>query len=88
MATHSSILAQKILRAEEPGGATPGGRKESDTTELLAFNISNILQKNTMQQLKRISYLYAVNLHVCVYVKKANYKQKMILQIQFFNLCK
>ena len=34
MATHSSILAWKILWTEEPGRMySPWGRKESDTTE-------------------------------------------------------
>ena len=35
MATHSSILAWKILQTEEPGGLQSMGRKESDTTEQL-----------------------------------------------------
>ena len=35
LATHSSILAWRILRTEEPGGYSPWGRKESDTTERL-----------------------------------------------------
>ena len=34
MATHSSILAWRIPRTEEPVGYSPQGRKESDTTEL------------------------------------------------------
>ena len=34
VATHSSILAWKIPRTEEPGGLySPWGREESDTTE-------------------------------------------------------
>ena len=32
MATHSSIRAWRILRTEEPGGYSPWGRKELDTT--------------------------------------------------------
>ena len=35
MATHSSILAWKILWTEEPVGYGPWGKKESDTTEQL-----------------------------------------------------
>ena len=35
MATHSSILAWRIPWTEEPGKYSPGGRKESDTTEWL-----------------------------------------------------
>ena len=34
MTTHSSILAWRIPRSEEPSGYSPQGRKESDTTEL------------------------------------------------------
>ena len=33
MATHSSILAQRIPWIEEPGGYSPWGQKESDITE-------------------------------------------------------
>ena len=33
MAIHSSILAQRILWTEEPGGCCPQCRTESDTTE-------------------------------------------------------
>jgi len=35
MATHSSILAWKIPWTEKPGGYSPWGRKELDTTERL-----------------------------------------------------
>ena len=34
MATHSNILAGRILWTEEPVGYSPWGRKESDKTEL------------------------------------------------------
>ena len=37
MATHSSILAEKIPWTEEPGGATIHGVTESDLTERLTF---------------------------------------------------
>ena len=37
MATHSSILAWRIPWMEEPGGYSPRGRKEWDTTERLHF---------------------------------------------------
>ena len=33
METHSSILARRILWTEKPGGLSPPGGKESDTTE-------------------------------------------------------
>ena len=35
MTTHASILAWRIPSAEEPGGYSPVGRKESDITELI-----------------------------------------------------
>ena len=41
MATHSSILAWRIPWTEEPGGLSPWGRKELDTTEgLTQYTIS------------------------------------------------
>ena len=40
MATHSSILAWRIPRTEDPGGLQSMGCKESDTTECdLFFNL-------------------------------------------------
>ena len=38
--THSSPLAWKISRMEEPGGLHPWGREESDMTEQLHFHFS------------------------------------------------
>ena len=38
MATHSGILAWEIPWTEEPGGYSPWGHKESDTTERLHFH--------------------------------------------------
>ena len=40
MATPSSTLAWKIPWTEEPGGYSPWGREESDTTEQLHFHFS------------------------------------------------
>ena len=40
MATHPSILAWRIPWTEEPGGYSPWGRKESDTTERLTHTQS------------------------------------------------
>ena len=34
MATHSSIIARRILGTEEPGGTAVHGVTESDTTEV------------------------------------------------------
>ena len=40
MMVHSSILAWRIQRTEEPGGLQPmGSQKESDTTERLSNNL-------------------------------------------------
>ena len=39
MATHFSIIAWKTPWAEEPGGYSPKGHKESDTTEWLSTYI-------------------------------------------------
>ena len=39
MAPHSSILAWRIPWTEEPGGYSPWGRKESDTTEQLGTSM-------------------------------------------------
>ena len=41
MATHSSTLAWKIPRMEEPGRLQSRGRKESDTAERLHFHYSS-----------------------------------------------
>ena len=41
MATHSSIPAWRIPRTEEPGGCSPWGHKESDTTERLTHTRSS-----------------------------------------------
>ena len=38
-ATHSSIHAWKIPWTEEPGGYSPWGLKESDTSEALHFTL-------------------------------------------------
>ena len=40
-ATHSSILAWRIPWTEDPGGYSPAGHKESDTTERLNRNSNN-----------------------------------------------
>ena len=39
MATHSSFLAWRIPRKEEPGGLQSTGHKESDMTELLTLSL-------------------------------------------------
>ena len=38
MATYSRVLAWRILCTEEPGGYSPWGRKESDTTEVTGMH--------------------------------------------------
>ena len=42
MATHPSILAWRIPSTEEPGGYSPSGRKESDTTEGLILLLRSV----------------------------------------------
>ena len=44
MATHSRILAWKILWTEEPGGHSPQGRKESATLRDQAAEASSPLE--------------------------------------------
>ena len=52
MATHSSILAWRVPRTEEPGGLQSIGCKESDTTEWLTFIIK------TLQEQGHVSILF------------------------------
>ena len=40
MATYSNILAWRITWIQEPGGQSPWGHKESDTTEWLTLSHS------------------------------------------------
>ena len=40
MATHSSIVAQRISWTQEPGGLQSMGSQESDTTEQLTLSLS------------------------------------------------
>ena len=60
MATHFSILAGKIPWTEEPGGCSPWGHKESDTTE----------QLSTYAHLTRIHFSFK-ELSVCVYITRS-----------------
>ena len=46
MAPHSGILAWRIRWTEEPGGISPWGFKESDTTENAHTNIVTAKIKN------------------------------------------
>ena len=46
MATHSRILAWRIPWTEEPGGNSPWGWKESDTTEQLMLYLSEIILRS------------------------------------------
>ena len=47
MATHSSILAWKVLWTEEPGALQSMGSKESDMTEWLSTHAHMPLLKET-----------------------------------------
>ena len=52
MVTHSSILAWRIPRTEEPGGYSSWGRKESDMTESLTHthtHTPNFYHKNVLK---------------------------------------
>ena len=55
MATHSSILAWRILWTEEPGGllVCPQGHKESDTTEQLTYAHNLLKQQNGLVHSKQ-----------------------------------
>ena len=53
MATHSSILAWKVPWTEEPGGLSPWGHRESDTTERLTQSISGKNFALSLQSLLR-----------------------------------
>ena len=44
MATHSSILAWRNPWTEEPGGLSPWGHKESDTTEATVHGTAHSTQ--------------------------------------------
>ena len=46
MATHSSILAWRILWTEEPGGLPFIGLQESDTTEQLSLSLSQFPEES------------------------------------------
>ena len=64
MATHSSILAQKIPWMEEPGtGYCPWGRKELDTTFTFTYMLN---QQHTCVYLFSI-YCTSVYLYMCIY---------------------
>ena len=55
MATHSSILAWRILWTEEPGGLySPWGHKELDTTERLTLSIFHILYISSKETKTRL----------------------------------
>ena len=45
IASHSSILAWRIPRTEEPGGLNPWGHKESDMTE----DMTDVTSRHTYQ---------------------------------------
>ena len=48
MATHSIILAWRIPWTEEPGGYSPWGHKELDTTECLTLSLFHSLLENKL----------------------------------------
>ena len=50
MATHSSILAWRIPRTEEPGSLQSMGLKESDMTEWLTLSLRFNKTKNNISE--------------------------------------
>ena len=57
MATHSSILAWRIPRAEELAGYSPWGHKESDTTKKHFPWRSNSTLSRLCSELKKVSWV-------------------------------
>ena len=55
MATHSSILAWRIPWMEDPGGYSPWGHKESDTS--LHFKPVKLTKRNLMKSGVKVSAL-------------------------------
>ena len=49
MATHSSIVAWRSPWAEEPGGYSPWGRKELDTTKHVQFIVIHTVKKKNSE---------------------------------------
>ena len=49
MATHSSIVAWRSPWTEEPGGYSPWGRKELDTTKHEQFIVINTVKKKNSE---------------------------------------
>ena len=54
MTTHASILAWRIPSAEEPGGYSPLGRKESDITELIQHADTHSLLTHSISFFKKM----------------------------------
>ena len=49
MATHSSLLAQRIPWTEEPGGCSPRGCKELDTTEHAHLGLEALVLEGSVE---------------------------------------
>ena len=76
MATHSSILAWEIPRTEEPGGYSPWGCRESDTTELLSTQESNILSVKSHRPTRScVSLVLLLLSHLCL----SDHSQEIVL---------
>ena len=58
MATHSSILAWRIPWTEEPGGYSPWGHKETDTT---AYTHTHTHVRNTLFKETELTVLKEYN---------------------------
>ena len=58
MATHSSILAWRIPRTEEPGSYGPWGHKESDITEQQQLSVDIVCCSHTVTVGARLSFAF------------------------------
>ena len=64
MTTHSSILAWRTPRTEEPGGLLSTGSKESNTTERLHFHFIFVFNSVLVYWASQVAQLYRVYLPV------------------------
>ena len=78
MATHSSLLAWRMPWTEEPGGYSPWGHKESDTTEQLTLSQRNIVASADRIRpghilIRGLVTEYALFVKICQFVYKITF---------------
>ena len=88
MATHSCILAWKILWTEEPGSYSPWGHKESDMTEQLSLSLHFFLKATPLLFQFRMflmltlvfrgRYAFSPFLSILLYDCESTYKEKWV----------